>query len=87
IARKPEYLDYISRALTEAAVAERFSHILEGKVERFYLPGIRAFNFFLHDALGGGGVASMNVDVQGKTYAQQLLMMPVTIPVNLIKNS
>ncbi len=87
IARKPEYLGYIGRALTEVVVAERFSHVLEGKVERFFLPGIQAFNFFLHDALGGGGVASMHVDVQGKTYAQQLLMMPVKIPVNLIKDN
>jgi len=65
-------------------VAEWFSHILNGKVEKFYLPGIEAFNFLLHDALGGGGVGSMNVDVQGKTYAQQILTMPVSIPSNLL---
>lgn len=84
IARKAEYMPYINQAITEQTVAEWFSHILNGKVEKFYLPGIEAFNFLLHDALGGGGVGSMNVDVQGKTYAQQILNMPVSIPSNLL---
>jgi len=84
IARKAEYMPYIDQAINEQSVAKWFSHILNGKVEKFYLPGIDAFNFLLHDALGGGGVGSMNVDVQGKTYAQQILNMPVTVPSDLI---
>jgi hypothetical protein len=75
----------ISENLTEKRIADWFSHILNGRVERFYMPGINAINFLMHDALGGGGVGSMNVDVQGKTYAQQLLMMPIDVPVDLIK--
>ena len=85
IARKPEYMAIISENLTEARMAHWFSHVLNGRVERFYMPGINAINFLMHDALGGGGVGSMNVDVQGKTYAQQLLMMPIDVPVDLIK--
>ncbi|PCH84607.1 MAG: terpene utilization protein AtuA [Piscirickettsiaceae bacterium] len=84
IARRPEYMPYIAAAVTESAITERFSHILGGRVERFYLPGIDALNFLMYDALGGGGVGSMNIDVQGKTYAQQILMMPVDIPINLL---
>jgi hypothetical protein len=85
IARKPKYMGLISENLTEKRIADWFSHILNGRVERFYMPGINAINFLMHDALGGGGVGSMNVDVQGKTYAQQLLMMPIDVPVDLIK--
>lgn len=85
IARKPEYMAVISENLTEARIADWFSHILSGRVERFYMPSLNAINFLMHDALGGGGVGSMNVDVQGKTYAQQLLMMPIDVPVDLIK--
>jgi hypothetical protein len=85
IARKPEYMAIINENLTEARMADWFSHVLNGRVERFYMPGINAINFLMHDALGGGGVGSMNVDVQGKTYAQQLLMMPIDVPVDLIK--
>ena len=34
---------------------------------------INGINFLLKDSLGGGGMASMSIDPQGKSYAQQLL--------------
>jgi len=88
IARDAAYLPYITAALTEAAVAQRFAHFLDtssggGRVERFCLPGAHAFNFLLHDALGGGGVASLRADPQAKAYAQILLDHPVSVPADL----
>ena len=80
IAHKPEYLPWIWNAITEERVAERFSHFLEGPVERFLLPGPNAINFLLHDVLGGGGIASLRNDPQGKGYAQLLLDEEVPIP-------
>ncbi len=80
IARKPEYLPWIAAALTEQAVAEHFGHVLEGEVKRWYLPGIRALNFLLEHSLGGGGVASLRMDPQGKAFAQMLLDFPVDVP-------
>lgn len=80
IARKPEYLPYIRAALPEQAVAEYFAHILEGKVHRYEVPGINALNFLLEDILGGGGVASLRSDPQGKAFAQMLLDYPVPVP-------
>jgi hypothetical protein len=80
IARKPEYLPWIWNAITAECVAERFSHFLEGPVERFLLPGPNAVNFLLHDVLGGGGIASLRNDPQGKGYAQLLLDEEVPIP-------
>ena len=50
------------------------------RVERFDLPGIHALNFLLHDALGGGGVASLRVDAQGKAFAQMLMDYPIPVP-------
>ncbi len=83
IARRPEYLPYICASITESAVQKRFDHFLENSdnknVERFLLPGSNALNFLLHDVLGGGGVASIRNDPQGKGYAQLLLSCPVTI--------
>ena len=35
-----------------------------GRVCRYELPGINAFNFVLEDALGGGGVTSLRSDPQ-----------------------
>ncbi len=85
IARKPEYLPWIWNALTEDAVAARFDHFLEGKVERFLMPGPHAINFLLHDVLGGGGVASLRNDPQGKGYAQVLLDIEVPVPHTLME--
>jgi Acyclic terpene utilisation family protein AtuA len=78
--RRPEYSPWIWRSLTEAVVAERFAHFLKGRVERFYLPGTGAINYLLHDVLGGGGVASLRNDPQGKSYAQVLLQTPIAVP-------
>ncbi len=83
IARKPQYLPYIYSALTTEVVAERFAHFLNNpsaeSVERFLLPGIHAINYLLHDVLGGGGVASLRSDPQGKGFAQLLLDVPIPI--------
>lgn len=82
IARRPEYLPFIEAALTEAAVADWMKHTLNpetGRVTRWKLPGLGAFNFLLEHSLGGGGVASLRIDPQGKAFAQQLLEMPVPI--------
>ncbi|UTW58869.1 DUF1446 domain-containing protein [Kordiimonas sp. SCSIO 12603] len=86
IARRAEYMPYIWAALTEAEVKSRFCHFLEGDVERFYLPGSHSINFLLHDVLGGGGVASLRNDPQGKGYAQLLLSANVTIPKTLAES-
>lgn len=80
IARKAEYLPAIRAALTEAAVTQYFSHLVEGPVERFEWPGINGLNFLMHHALGGGGIASLRNDPQGKAFAQMLLDFPVPVP-------
>lgn len=87
IARRAEYLPYICEALTTDAVRERFAHFLADtsadSVERFLLPGANALNFLLHDVLGGGGVASLRNDPQGKGYAQLLLSCPIPVPATI----
>ena len=87
IARKAEYLPWIRASLTEANVAEYMKHVLDAeksKVIRYELPKLNALNFMLENALGGGGVASLRIDPQGKAFAQQLLDMPVKVPSNLL---
>ena len=87
IARRADYLPWIWRILTEEAVADIFAHFLDGAgpkpVERFLMPGTNAINFLLHDVLGGGGVASLRNDAQGKGYAQILLDTPIPVPAAL----
>ena len=92
IARQPEFLPWIRASLTEENVAEYMKHVFEGtaegqtnKVIRYELPGMNALNILLENALGGGGIASLRIDPQGKAFAQQLLDMPVKIPAALLK--
>ncbi|MEJ6744986.1 MAG: terpene utilization protein AtuA, partial [Porticoccaceae bacterium] len=86
IARQPEYLPYIYAALSEQSVFERFEHFLpagataEKSVERYLMPGTDAINFLIHDVLGGGGMASIRNDSQGKGYGQ--LLLAASIPVS-----
>ncbi|WP_339782338.1 acyclic terpene utilization AtuA family protein [uncultured Marinobacter sp.] len=87
IARNPDFVPFIAAALTEQAVAEWMAHTLNaetGKITRWSLPGFNAFNFLLEHSLGGGGVASLRIDPQGKAFAQQLLEFPVPVPSGLV---
>ena len=83
IARHPDYLPWIAEALTPEVIVDWLGHVLDpvhGRVERWYLPGSHSLNFLLENALGGGGIASLRIDPQGKAFAQQLLEIPIAVP-------
>jgi hypothetical protein len=84
IARRAEYLPYLSAWLTPERVGRFFAHNHPSQVERFDLPGFDAMNFLLHDVLGGGGMASLRTDNLAKAFAQVLLTMPVDVPEALL---
>jgi len=83
MARSAEYLPWIAEALTPEVLVDWMSHVLDplhGRVQRWYLPGSHSLNFLLENALGGGGVASLRIDPQGKAFAQQLLEIQIPVP-------
>ena len=80
LARDPDYLPWIAEAVTADTVHEWFAHFVKGKVERYHWPGLNGLNFVMDHALGGGGVASLRHDPQGKALAQILMDMPVPVP-------
>ncbi|MDF1748305.1 MAG: DUF1446 domain-containing protein [Alphaproteobacteria bacterium] len=84
LARNPDFLPYLRTNLTPARVKDVFAHVAKGPVERYEWPGLNGFNFVLRDALGGGGVASLRNDPQGKCYAQILLDTVVQVPSSLL---
>ena len=84
VARQPEYLPYIKRTLQPELVAKLFEHYGPADVKRFDLPGIQGLNFMLYDVLGGGGIASLRNDPQGKGYAQILLGVEIPVPVGVV---
>jgi hypothetical protein len=83
IARDPAYLPVLRRELTPIRLAAHFAHLATGPVRRYEAPGLHAFNFLLHNALGGGGMASLRIDPQGKAYGQMALEMMIPVPVGL----
>jgi hypothetical protein len=83
IALKPEYYPILERQVTAARVAKHFRGVIEGSVERFELANLRALNFLLHGALGGGGTLSLKTDAQGKVFSTALLRMEIDVPRNL----
>jgi hypothetical protein len=83
IARRPEWLPLIWARVTPASVKQYFAHLVNGQVERFYLPGVSAINYLMGDALDGGGPASTRMDPLGKGIGQMLLDMPVAVPASI----
>lgn len=79
IARRSHFFPFIDRALNTDSISKYFNHVLKGSVLKWRLPKINGINFLLKNSLGGGGMASLNIDPQGKGYAQQLLDYPIPI--------
>ncbi|MCR4417240.1 MAG: hypothetical protein NUV92_05805 [Ignavibacteria bacterium] len=71
--------EILKKYLTAEVVKKYFEGICFGEVERYEMPNIRALNFILHNALGGGGTVSLKHDAQGKTLASALLRMEIDI--------
>jgi hypothetical protein len=80
LARRPEFMLLLRQALTPEVVRAYLAHLVQGDVERYDWPGLDGWNFVLRRALGGGGVASLRYDPQGKSYAQILMDLPVRVP-------
>jgi hypothetical protein len=80
IARRPEYLPLLRREVTPERIVAQLGHLVGGPAERFEAPGLHALNFLIADALGGGGMASLRIDPQGKAYGQMALEMTIAVP-------
>jgi hypothetical protein len=65
--------DFLQRELTCERVLEAFSLIARGPVRRHELRNLRAFNFVIENALGGGVTISLAQDVHGKSLSNVML--------------
>ncbi len=84
LARNDFIYSWILKNMTISTVKEFFKGIVKGKIVRYELDNLHALNFLLEETLGGGGTLSLMIDPQGKTLAQALLQMKVSIPVKLL---
>ena len=80
IARRPEWLPLLWAQVTPEAVRGWLGHLVKGRIDRHHLPGLHAMNLVMHQALDGGGPASLRLDPLGKGMAQMLLELPIQVP-------
>lgn len=69
---------FLRDVLTPERVMQAFRHIAGGSVRRYELPGLKAFNFVIEDALGGGVTVSLAQDVHGKSLSN--VMLAIELP-------
>ncbi|MBY4594422.1 acyclic terpene utilization AtuA family protein [Ottowia caeni] len=80
LARDPADFEHLKQVLTASHVKAYFGHLVQGGVQRYEVPGLRALNFVMDQALDGGGPSSLRTDPMGKGMAQMLLEMKVPAP-------
>lgn len=70
--------DVLHRELTVERVMQAYGHVARGPVTRYELPKLRALNFVIENALGGGVTISLALDAHGKTlsYVMQDIDLP-----------
>jgi len=83
LARSPELVPLLRTQLTADSVKQFLAHLVHGEVRRHEWPGLAGWSFVCRDALGGGGIASLRFDPQGKALAQILLELPIEVPASL----
>lgn len=65
--------DFLQRVLTPERVQDAFAHIAAGPVRRYELPNLKALNFVIENALGGGVTISIALDIHGKSLSNVML--------------
>ena len=80
IALEPQWYEVLRKYVTLDAAAAHFEGVIEGPVERYELPNLKALNFLLHGALDGGGTLSLKTDAQGKVFSTAMLRMVLDVP-------
>ncbi len=70
--------EILRKQLTVERVAQTFAHIARGPIRRYELPRLKALNFVLEGALGGGVTRSLAQDAHGKSLSA--LMLTIELP-------
>lgn len=65
--------ELLRRELTAERVMAAYAHIARGPVTRYELPKLRALNFVIERALGGGVTRSLAQDMHGKSLSTLIL--------------
>jgi hypothetical protein len=80
VASESRHYPHLREHLTAEVVAAFFGPMGIGRVTRYELPKIHAFNFVIEHALAGGASRSLRLDTQGKALGTILLECPIASP-------
>jgi hypothetical protein len=78
IAYDAQAWEILRSELTVERVMQAYGHVAQGPVTRYELPRMRALNFVIENALGGGVTISLALDAHGKTLSY--LMQDIDLP-------
>jgi hypothetical protein len=70
----------IVEQVTAERVKEHFGAFVTGRVDRYRVDNVRALNFVMHGALGGGGTRTLRADNLGKTLGGALVRLEIDVP-------
>jgi hypothetical protein len=70
----------IVREVTAERVKTHFGSMVRGRVDRYEAANVRALNFVMQGALGGGGPRSLRADSLGKTLGGALVRLEIEVP-------
>ena len=65
--------EILREQLTVERVMQAYAHIAKGPITRYELPKLRALNFVIENALGGGVTVSLAQDAHGKSLSYVML--------------
>lgn len=70
--------EILRNQLSVERVMAAYAHVARGPVTRYELPKLRALNFVIENALGGGVTVSLAQDAHGKSLSY--LMLDIELP-------
>ena len=66
--------------VTAERVKAHFASMVAGRVDRYRADNVRALNFVMQGALGGGGPRSLRADNLGKALGGALVRLEIEVP-------
>jgi hypothetical protein len=78
VAYGDEAWQVLREQLTVERVMAAYAHVAKGPVTRYELPKLKALNFVIENALGGGVTISLAQDAHGKSLSY--LMLDIALP-------
>jgi hypothetical protein len=70
--------EILREQLTTDRVMAAYQHVAAGPITRYELPRLRALNFVIENALGGGVTLSLAQDAHGKSFSY--IMLGIELP-------